>query len=144
MKFITTVSASAILAALLLAAPRARAQTYQSVTLYKGSIESAVATNLTAIIDCRGNRQLSFSLQAAGTDSTTATVTAHFVQSPDTVTYSTVGFDVVLPLNNTTTACITTNADVGAAGFWKLAYVTNAAAVPVTNVVVQVALKPGQ
>ena len=127
--------------------PTAQAQTYGALSFsgVPGTIAAGTATNQTAVIDCRANRQLSFYLQAAGSSNSTANVTAHFIQSPENVTYSSVsGFDVVLPLNNTTTSCITTNVDSGAIGFWKLQYVTNAAAISVTNVIVGVCLKPGQ
>jgi hypothetical protein len=147
MNLAKSIFAVAMAAAALLVAMPAEAQTYGTISFsaVPGTIQAGLATNQTAVIDCRANRQLTFYLQAAGTNTTTTNVTAHFIQSPDNVTYSTVsGFDLVLPLNNTTTACITTNVDCGAIGFWKLQYVTNAAAVPITNVLVGVCLKPGQ
>ncbi len=147
MNFKNLILAAMMTAMALLAAQPVQAQTYGSLSFsgVPGTIASAVATNQTALIDCRANRQLTFYLQAAGSSNTTANVTAHFIQSPDNVTYSTASyFEVVLPLNNTTTACVTTNVDAGAVGFWKLQYVTNAAAISVTNVVVGVCLKPGQ
>lgn len=136
----------AVVAAAFVAPLAVKAQTYGPTTIsaVPSTLTTAVATNIGTIIDCRYNRNVGIYVQAAGSNTTTAAITAVFNQSLDGVNFDSLTPRVVtFALINTTTAGTTTNYDVGAIGFLKLAYVTNAAAVGVSNLVVQYSLKPG-
>lgn len=147
-KSIKAVLKAAPVCAAILAAPAiAKAQTYGPITLsaVPSTLTTAVATNCTATIDCRYNRNIGIYIQAAGSNTTTSAITAVFNQSADGLNFDTLTPRVVtFALNNTTTAGTTTNYDIGAIGWMRLAYVTNAAAVGVSNLMVQVSFKPGQ
>jgi len=147
-KSIKAVLKAAIVCAAILAAPAiAKAQTYGTVTAsaVPSALTTAVATNCTATFDCRYNRNIGVYLQAAGSNSTTANVTAVFKRSLDGLNYDTLSpATVIMALNNTTTAGVATNFDMGGIGFLQLQYVTNAAAVGISNLMVQVSFKPAQ
>lgn len=139
----------AVLAAAFVAAPlpQAIAQTYGTITLPVATGWGAsVATNVNSVIDMRYNRNLGIYLQAAGDNTTTETVKAHFITGLTGGTnYNSTkaGFDLILTLSNFSTQAITTNWDFGAVGFVQLQYLTNVSGVNLSNVLVQVSLKPG-
>lgn len=131
---------------LCLGACRTEAQTYGTLSIgtVPATLATAAATNSGTVIDVRGNRNVGIYFQGAGDANSTATATAHFLGSLDGSNFSTKqGYDIILTLANTATAACTTNYDLGAIGYLKLQYVTNAAGVNITNAIVQVSLKPG-
>lgn len=137
-----------VLGVAIVAAPFAvKAQTYGTISVANVPTAwlAATATNVGTVIDCRYNRNIGIYAQAQGTNTSTSAITAVFNQSADGLNFDTLTPRVVTwALNNTTVASTTTNWDIGAIGYLKLAYITNAAGTGISNVVVQVALKPGQ
>ncbi|HEV2210851.1 MAG TPA: hypothetical protein VG167_18920 [Verrucomicrobiae bacterium] len=121
--------------------------TYGSQTLsaVPSILTLSIATNVNTMIGPIGNgHSIFFQMSAAGSNSTTAALTAVFYKSPDGVNIDTTAAATLpLTLAGTATVIGSTNLDIGACGYIQLGYITNAAGVGVTNLTFRYALKPG-
>lgn len=130
----------------LLFVPAATAQTYGTITLTTPTIIAAsTASNTTQVVDCRYNKNVAFTFGFKGANSGTDNVTFALVPSLDGLVFDTTKvIPVIAAANGLTQVYVSTNIDMGAYGWVKLSYMTNAsAAVNVTNVTATAALKPG-
>src|SRR5205085_8812038 len=124
------------------------AQTYgtQTLTTVPASVITGTSSNFSAQINCNYNRNVTFDIAGRCLTATNTTFILTVVRSLDLQTFETASlspyvFTLTIPTNGITYHLFT-NVDVGACGYLVP---TNAAAGPgtVTNVVVTVALKPG-
>lgn len=131
-----------VIIGLAVAVLSASAQSYDSETLLTAVAQPAsTATNRNVIVDCA--KQSSFALQvecmndAAGA----APMTFAFQRSVDRVIWSNIE-TIALPFNGVTKQTTVTNIPTYGAGYWKIAYTTNAhTTINCTNLTVKWAKK---
>lgn len=132
--------------AALLSTIDSQAQTYGATTItVPATIAVSITTNSGQVIDMRYNRNLPIFI-SAGASNAACTVTVNLLRSLDGVNYETTAG--LAPLLNVPAAATAANGatninfDIGGVGFVKVQNVVISSGGGVSNVIVQVGLKP--
>lgn len=149
-KFIIIIALAALLAAVL--TPPAQAADYgvqKTIWSFGATNVTGTATNLDSAVDLTQFTEFQLEVRVDLTNAAAGTLDLRWTTSNDGSQYTTApalagvsGWFSVPLTNNGTTATWRTNISVGALGYWKLAWLTNAAGQSITNASLRIYAKP--